>query len=190
MPNHVNRKAFQVTVDIFSNLEPQIIETETAAWGTNSTRLWDACIRKNRVKLVSLDIRPEASARLDGQLSRFSKYVISDSVAFLSRTKTHADLYFLDIRDVDWANPHESVLLGVAEFNAKSDRLKPGNLILIYDTPVSAECILTDHHSEAKFYFETYGVWPGKGALVFEQIMKSGKYEVLFHEYTLLFRKE
>ena len=141
------------------------------------------------MKLVSLDLRPEASARLAGQLSRFSKYAISDSVAFLSRTETHADLHFLDIWDVDWANPHESVLLGVAESNAISDRLKLGNLILIYDTPVFAECTPTNHHSEAKFYFETYGVWPGKDALVFEQIMKSGKYEVLFHEYTLLFRK-
>jgi hypothetical protein len=189
--NHPNRRAFEFTIEVLGNKPAKIIETGTAAWGTNSTRLWDAYIRKNGGSLISVDIRPEASARLVKQLSNLTKCEISDSVVFLeSNQNVRADLYFLDSWDVDWANPHESAVHGLAEFEAISEGLRPGNLVLIDDTPVSMEYIPDRNHPEAISYFEIHQVWPGKGALVLRQIQKSDEYEVLFHEYALLFRKK
>lgn len=189
--SHVNRKVFEFTLGVLNGEKAIIIETGTAAWGTNSTRLWDAYIRKNGGSLVSIDIRPDASARLAGQLSKYSKCVISDSVVFLQSNKPmYADLYFLDSWDVDWANPHASAIHGLAEFEAISSDLRSGNLVLIDDTPVSTEYIPYRNHPEAKSYFESHQVWPGKGALVLKQIQQSDEYQVLFHEYALLFRKK
>jgi hypothetical protein len=189
--NHVNRRAFEFTIEALGNNPSTIIETGTAAWGTNSTRLWDAYVRKNGGSLISVDIRPEASARLAKQLSKLTKCEISDSVVFLeSNQHVHADLYFLDSWDVDWANPHASAMHGLAEFEAISRDLRSGNLVLIDDTPVSTEYIPYRNHPEAKSYFESHQVWPGKGALVLKQIQESDEYQVLFHEYALLFRKK
>jgi len=189
--NHVNRSAFEYTIDVLHNEPVKIIETGTAAWGTNSTRLWDAYIRKNGGSLISVDIRPEASGRLAGQLCSSSKCEVSDSVAFLRRNQqSNADLYFLDSWDVDWANPHEAALHGLAEFEALPGNLNSGTLILIDDTPLSPQYIPSDFIETASSYFQTHHVWPGKGALVLKQILKSDGFEVLFHEYALLFRKK
>ncbi len=191
LSNHVNRNAFQYTLHNLNNQRAHIIETGTAAWGTGSTRLWDSYVRKYGGSLISVDIRPEASAQLTGQLSRFSKCVVSDSVAFLSGARTlGADLYFLDSWDVDWANPHDSALHGLAEYEAISGHLRSGNLVLIDDTPASTKYIPVEYHCEAQLYLDAYQVLPGKGALVLKQILKSSEFEVLFHEYALLFRKK
>ena len=190
-PNHLNRKIFETTIIEMGFKPTVIVETGTAAWGTNSTRLWDAYIRKYGGSLVTIDLRSEPSAQLAGQLSKISKCEVSDSVTFLEKNQhINADLYFLDSWDVDWSKPHESALHGKAEFAAISDRLNTGALVLIDDTPISKRFIPEDFHSQAESYYDDYKVWPGKGALVLKEILETDKYEVICHEYALLFRKK
>lgn len=190
-PKHVNLQAFEFTIQKLGSGPAQIIETGTAAWGTNSTRLWDAHVRTYGGSLVSVDIRPEASKRLLGQLSKKSKCIVSDSVSYLSGLDAaSADLYFLDSWDVDWANPESAANHGLAEFLAIKDKLKPGALVLIDDTPVSLDYIGFEFHLKAESYFRANGVFPGKGALVLKIIQNSDDFEILFHEYALLFRKK
>lgn len=190
-PNHVNRRAIEATLREMGGQPKAIIETGTAAWGTNSTRLWDAYIRKYGGSLISIDIRPDASTRLAGQLSRLSKCVVSDSVEFLRNNRgLHADIYFLDSWDIDWANPHPSAVHGLAEFEALPNNLQPGTLILIDDTPSSLDYIPNGYNQTAEDYFKHHHVLPGKGAMVLKQILKTEEYQLLFHEYALLLRKK
>lgn len=190
-PEHVNLAAFEFTIQELGSAPAKIIETGTAAWGTNSTRLWDAYVRFSGGSLVSVDIRPEASKRLLGQLSKRSKCIVSDSVSYLSGLDAvNTDLYFLDSWDVDWANPESAANHGLAEFLAIKDKLKPETLVLIDDTPVSLDYIGFEFHPKAQSYFRTNGVFPGKGALVLKMIQNSDDFEILFHEYALLFRKK
>jgi hypothetical protein len=41
-PNHINRPGFEVAVELMGDRPMRILETGTSAWGTDSTRLWDA----------------------------------------------------------------------------------------------------------------------------------------------------
>jgi hypothetical protein len=189
-PSHVNRRAFQVTMDKLGGYPANVIETGSSAWGTNSTRFWDSYIRSFGGSLVTVDIRPDASKRLLGQLSKNSKCIVSDSVSYLTGLDaTETDLYFLDSWDVDWANPEGAANHGLAEFKAIRHSLKPGALVLIDDTPASLDYIGIEFHDFSRSYLRTYGVLPGKGALVLKMVQNSDDYEILLHEYALLFRK-
>jgi len=182
-PNHINRAAFETALREMGAKSISIIETGTAAWGTNSTMLWDAYVRKYGGSLISVDIRPEASERLRGQLSNRTKCEISDSVKFLrNNQQTHADLYFLDSWDVDWAKPEQSALHGLAEFEALPGNLKSGTLVLIDDTPASISLIPREFNATAQSYYDTHFVWPGKGSLVLKRILDSEDFEVVFQE--------
>lgn len=186
--SHPNIKAFIKIMELLQERPVTIIETGTSAWGTDSTRLWARYVQNFGGELWSVDIRPQASERLKGELRGNVHLVISDSVEFLlSENSPKANVYFLDSWDVNWSDPEPSALHGLAEFDAIKKRLLPGDIIFIDDTPkgkanlpIPAELIPIDFENK-------FGVEPGKGALVYKLILHDQKYEILFHEYSLIF---
>lgn len=186
---HQNREPMRLALNLLNQKPATIIETGTSAWGTDSTRLWDKYVRTFGGLFISVDIRPEASARLKFQTGNSTKLFVDDSVNFLSKNKEiKADLYYLDSWDLDLEDPLPSALHGLAEYQAISDRLAPNTLLLIDDTPHEEYFKSLKLPKKSQEFKEQHGVYPGKGAFIKDELSKKYNFEVLFHEYSLLLR--
>lgn len=188
--DHVNREIFGVALNILAGNPARIVETGTSAWGTDSTRLWDSYIRKFGGSFCSVDIRREASERLKWQLSSQSDLVVNDSVEYLSKELNQpADFYFLDSWDLDLNDPLPSAQHGLSEYIAIEPYLKPGNLLLIDDTPCAKRLGNPENlPRKAIDFIEQYNQLPGKGAFICEELNKKFEFEILLHDYALLIK--
>jgi hypothetical protein len=185
---HPNRAAFKIALSYFDFKSIRIIETGTSAWGTDSTRLWDSYIKRVGGEVWSVDIREEAGNKISKYLSDKTHLIVADSVEFLnSRVYKDGDLYFLDSWDVDWSSPQASALHGLREFLAISDILKPGNLVLIDDTPARIDFIPEKFHNSIRNLMLDESGIPGKGQLVLKKIRNDPRFEIIYHDYALLF---
>lgn len=190
--DHVNRAGLTLAIMEMNHEKPIIVETGTSAYGTDSSRLFDAVITATKGNFYSVDINPQASRALIGQHSRRSKFYISDSVKFLNLSlpeiTSHVDLFYLDSWDVDWSDPMPSAVHGLAEFNAINLYLRKGTILVVDDTPNRIDFIPIAHHKSANKFFREYGVWPGKGALILKQIQAKSSVEILWHDYNLVIK--
>jgi hypothetical protein len=173
------------------NLEnPVLVETGTSAYGTDSSRLFDAFVDYHGGTFHSVDLDPVPSKRLIFQHSRQSHFYIGDSVNFLKdelghQTKT-VDLFYLDSFDVDWENPMAAAQHGLAEYKALYKYIKTGTVLVIDDTPATIEYIPKHFHKNTLKFLEEYGVLPGKGALILKELQEIKSVQVLSHEYNLV----
>lgn len=184
-PNHVNRVGLTVAL---RKCPPNalIVETGSSAWGTNSSRLFDRYVRVFGGRFITVDIRPEASQALAGDLCDLSTPLTGDSVGFLKDFNLPAafpkiDLLYLDSFDLDLDNPWPSMEHGLQEFVAAEKFLDIGSVVVIDDTPIDA-CLLD---SRARDFAMKSGFVPGKGALVLSKL-DSDKYRILYHHYNLV----
>jgi hypothetical protein len=187
--DHINREGFRKALEGLMEKPSVIIETGTSAWGADSTRLWDSYIRKFGGNLLTCDIRSEPKKQLSGQLSKKSKCIVGDSVAFLRKTRIVADLIYLDSFDLDLVDPLPSAEHGLKEFMAIKDRFKSGTLLLVDDTPSSE--FLNDFKQlpiGSLNFAQTYGVNAGKGAFIKKYIEKNLNFELIHHHYSYLIR--
>ena len=186
-PDHVNLDAFKKIEELMDKKPQTIIETGTSAWGTESTRFWDAYIRKYGGELWSVDIRPEPKTRLRLQTSRRTHLVVGDSVEFLKTNNVvNPTVVFLDSWDVDWNNPKPAAEHGFNEFKTIFPKLQNGALIFIDDTPSDLEYIAETGKARAVKYLQDEGVLPGKGAEIIKSLNKNGATPI-FHGYSVIF---
>jgi len=188
--NHPSRRNLEnvlATLPYGSN----ILETGTAAWGTQSTRLFDAFIRTSGGMFLSVDIRSEPRDFLKFQMSRSSHLYVSDSVVFLNSlhatNQESIDLAYLDSKDVDLNSPWECAEHARHELNALTPLLRDGAIVLIDDTPKNN--ILGDTEMSpacAKFYDLTQEL-PGKGSLILADLKKGAlnHFQIKFHNSQL-----
>jgi hypothetical protein len=187
--DHVNYSAFQKIENLMGGRPQKIIETGTSAWGTESTRFWDSYVRSFGGELWSVDIREEPSRRLRFQKSAHTQLVVGDSVEFLNTSNAaEADVYFLDSWDVDWEDSLAASLHGKKEFDAILPALRVGDLVLIDDTPRDLTFLPHHVHKSAEEFQLQQRAMPGKGGLVVKEISNDPNFEILFHEYALLFK--
>lgn len=189
-PNHVSRKGIEIALSAFKNKPVRILETGTSAWGTDSTRLWASYIYNFGGVLDSIDLREEPRKSL-GHLGDNVNLLVGDSLKVIPKIIKDSpkcyDLIYLDSFDVDWASPLPSANHGLKEFNCIRPLLKSGTLVLIDDTPNSLSFIPNDFHEQAKSFRKNFGVLPGKGALILNQV-PSEIFKVIYHGYNLLLR--
>ncbi len=191
-PSHQNRKGLQIALMNIHEINATIVETGTSAYGTDSSRLFDSFVRSFGGKFFSVDINTYPSRRLRVAKSKFSKFFVMDSVAFLEQlqdltgeSKIH--LFYLDSWDVDWNDPIPSANHGQKEIESIKPFLVPGTILVIDDTPNSINWIpLTDRKSAEKFK-KDFGVLPGKGAF-HKVVLKNFNYDVLHHDYNLVLK--
>ena len=191
---HINRSGIEAALECLGERPAVIIETGTSAWGTDSTRLWDAYVRWYGGEFWSVDLAPERSRRLAGQVSESTHLVVGDSVDFLNGfTAVHAreriGLAYLDSWDVVWEDPDPAAKHGLREWNALQPILGPGSVVVIDDTPASPGWILDDEaRAAAQDFLDRCGYMPGKGSLVFQQVKDDERIEVVHHAYNLVLR--
>jgi hypothetical protein len=143
-------------------------------------------------KFFSVDINSYPSRRLRAAKSRYTRFFVMDSVAFLKQiqhltgvSKIH--LFYLDSWDVDWNDPIPSAKHGRREMELIKPFLVPGTILIIDDTPNSIEWIpLTDRQSAERFKRD-FGVLPGKGAF-HNEVLKDLNYDIIYHDYNLVLK--
>ena len=188
--DHPNRKAFEIVIGEINGAAANIVETGTSAWGTDSTRLWDKYVTHYGGRLQSVDIRSEPARSLKGQIGERSQLVVSNSIDFLNNDlpDEHIDVFFLDSWDVDWLNPLESAMHGLAEYQAIAHRLNNGSLLFVDDTPISQDWLPLEFRESTQKFEKEYGVFPGKGALILKELLGNPRIQFLHHEYSVVIR--
>ena len=187
--NHPNVGAFLCALEELGGKTAVIVETGTSAWGTDSTRLWARYVQKYGGELWSVDLRREASERLRCQLKGKVHLVVGDSVEFLhGANHPKADLYFLDSWDVDWSDPEPAARHGYREFQEIRNSLEIGDIVIIDDTPRDYSFLPTSIITSFEEVRLETDLMPGKGALVFQEVLKDPKYKNLYHEYSLVIK--
>lgn len=190
-PGHLNRAGLALALRCLAHQPARILETGTSAWGTDSTRLWSAYVRRFGGELWSVDLRPDAAERL-GYLGPRVHLVTGDSVEFISDlARSNADpfvLVYLDSWDVDWQDPLPAARHGLREWHALQPLLTGGSVIVVDDTPATIARVPDQGVAEAFRFQEEFGVLPGKGALILRDIRDRPDLEVLHHDYNLVLR--
>ena len=193
-PDHICYRTFK---RLFQELEKRgwppltILETGTAAYGTYSTYLFDAYVRRFGGHFWTVDIKQEHSDKVKPHMSQQTTVVTDDSVKFLQQWVAEhpgqqADLVYLDSYDLDFDDPYASGDHGLAEYNAILPALKTGSLLLVDDTPAMTDELLEEHPQLFLAVARTYDrlhVCPGKGMYILQHC----KAQLLRHYYQLLY---
>jgi hypothetical protein len=101
----------------------------------------------------SVDVDPQATALCRGLVSSIVQLHTGDSVPFLralARNPPHGfryvDVLYLDSFDIDFANPHASALHHMKELLAISTLIGPQTLVVVDDSPLEANYILSSRN--------------------------------------------
>lgn len=191
-PDHINRSGFAACLRLMSDRPQLIIETGTSAWGTDSTRLWDAYVNRFGGELWSVDLSPAPRARLIEQVGSHTHLVVDDSVRFLTGfAASHPDsivgLCYLDSWDLDWSDPDPAAQHGLAEFRAIRPLLGTGSILVIDDSPGAMEWVPQDQQDNAGRYLRDRGYLPGKGALVHRELADDPHVRTAWHGYNAVY---
>jgi len=191
---HVSRTTLDLALHLLGGKSANIIETGSSAWGTNSSLLFDGYVNSFGGSFKTVDVRLQPCLSLRDICSSKTELYCDDSVSFLNtklQTQTRIDLVYLDSWDVDWKNPVPSAIHGLKEFLAISDKLRNGSLLLIDDTPADLS-IMGKVQPKYKMNFEDFreihGFYPGKGALIKQLLLSTGRGRKIAHEYQLLWQ--
>jgi len=191
--DHQNRPGLTRALLLLNQEPAVIIETGTSAYGTDSSRLFNAYVQSFGGPFVSVDLRVQASQKLKKYMSKKTCFYVADSVDFLNNLEgftglSHADLWYLDSWDVDWPNPLPSAVHGKSEYDLILSRLRSKDLLVIDDTPGEISWIPKENHEEARKFLNTYGALPGKGALVCVEIEASNNFRMVHHTYNIVYQ--
>jgi hypothetical protein len=172
-----------------------ILETGSSAWGTDSSRLFDAYVATFGGNLWTVDIRLEPMRELRDGVSSKTTLICDDSVRFLERwvaqnPQRKADLVYLDSWDLEVEAPVPAGMHGLAEFFAVSPALGEGSLLLIDDTPGDLDWYPEHMRPAAEEFHSSYGLLPGKGMLVDLYLQTRADVTKVHHRYQVLYRFE
>jgi hypothetical protein len=193
---HGNRSSLDRALRLLNGLPAYVVETGSAAWGTNSTLLFDSYVNSFGGKLVSVDIRLEPAYRLSRQCSANSELYCDDSLAFLKKLgEEKVNLFYLDSFDLDPLDPLPAMVHGLHEFLIILPKLKKqGGYVLIDDSPRNSEQWerLQGSRMSEKLsgFYQNFGVYPGKGALVAKYLESSNCAKILWWDYQLMLQFE
>lgn len=194
-PDHINRPGFTACLELMEDRPQLIIETGTSAWGTDSTRLWDAYVKTFGGEFWSVDLSPAPRMRLVDQVGPHTHLVVEDSVRFLTDfTASHRDVIlgmcYLDSWDLDWSDPDPAAEHGLAEFHAIRPLLGRGSVLVIDDSPGTMAWVPQDKQDSADRYLRERGYLPGKGALVHRELANDPRVRIVWHGYNAVYHFE
>ncbi len=192
-PEHPSRPTLDVALRHLGGRPARIFETGTAAWGTQSTLLFSSYIAAHGGEVVTVDTRLSPARHSRERTTQSVRYVVGDSVSVMARPwacryLASADLVYLDSWDVDVQDPLPSAVHGLREFLTCADKLKPGAMVLVDDTPKGLEP-WGETTPQVSQFVSTWGIVPGKGAFILKLLDGSPGFEVLAHDYQLLIGK-
>ena len=185
--SHINKDMFTLLLKNFSNKSLNILETGSAAHGSKSSMLFASYILKFGGRFDTVDINSD--------IKKFYKFIdndminfhTNDSVEFIKKLNSDfvSDLHivYLDSAPLDLKNPHSGQNHCLNEFLLIDANIKQGTLIAIDDTPKYFELWGSSFENTLNFV-------PGNGRYVLDYINKhKGKYEILYHHYSVVLKK-
>ena len=192
-PSHINFSSLQETLRLLGEKPSLILETGTSAWGTDSSRLFDAYVAAFGGEFETVDIRVEPMVKLRRSLSQRSRLSCDDSVRFLKRwveenPGRQVDLVYLDSWDLDVLAPIPAANHGLSEFFAVAPALGEGSLLLIDDTPADPGWFPIELREAAQDFESRYRLVPGKGMLVDRYLQGRADVTKVHHGYQALYR--
>jgi hypothetical protein len=197
-PSHINFSSLRDTLGLLEERPSLILETGSSAWGSDSSRLFDAYVAAFGGEFRTVDIRLEPMFRLRRSLSGRSRLCCDDSIRFLKRwveenPGRRADLVYLDSWDLDIGDPMKAGRHGMEEFEAIVPALGEGSLLLIDDTPSDVDWYRPDAfpiawHDAALEFQSEHGMVPGKGMLVDRHLSERADVTKVLHGYQVLYR--
>ncbi len=190
---HQNAENLRIALNLLGGAPATILETGTSAYGTDSSRLFDAYVKNFGGNFYSIDIRKQAGLNLIFQHSKQTKFMVGDSVEVLNNlsknNKLHrVDLVYLDSWDVDWFRPELSAEHGLREFLAIEEKLMPGSILVVDDTPKYESWIPIEARSISDTFKKTHGVLPGKGAFIIKLLLNRKNCMIIAHDYNVVFQ--
>lgn len=193
--NHPCRETLSSGLSLLEKKSALIIETGTAAYGSNSTILFDSYVSSFGGEVITVDNRITPLMKIKDYCSNKTTFYLNDSVNFINQISEKglkADLIYLDSWDLDLRSPMDSALHGLREFLACIPIIKTGTILLIDDTPSSlAAWVIAQGDTQTDLYLAAlnkYKIHPGKGALVKQYVESLELGDLVQHQYQLLFR--
>ena len=193
IPRHLNYRTFQTLFQSMEGLkEPNILESGVAAYGTQSTYLFNEYVRKYGGRFWSVDIDQAAIDKHVNNMCPATQLICDDSVHFFnSWVQTHqgqqAHVIYLDSWDLDMDNPDPAGLHGLNEYKALLPAIQKNTLLLIDDTPASPYWM--DQRGQVYLdmcvHYEKYKSMPGKGMYIIQEPKHA---EMLIHNYQVLYK--
>jgi hypothetical protein len=193
LSDHVNQESMLATIRLLEERPCSILEAGSSAWGTDSSRLFDAYVVRFGGEFLTVDIRIQPLLRLRRDLSPRSQMVCDDSARFLrgwvrQNPARRVDLVYLDSYDLDAAAPTPAAVHGLQELDAIRPALRDGSLLLVDDTPNSVEFFPESQRTEAALFAERTGLIPGKGMLIDLWLGNDSSVTKIHHGYQALYR--
>jgi hypothetical protein len=186
--HHINYFTFRKFFELLAEFDkPQIIETGSSAYGTNSSVMLDNYVCKYGGELHTVDINPQTTRNVRARLSTHSYTYTGDSVDFLRAFNGTIDAAYLDSYDLDFNNPRPAAEHGRNEMEALLPLIKTRALILIDDTPKSAYYLPFRNNVHTKLCGAE--IMPGKGMYA-EDVLKAHtefQYTKILHMYAVLY---
>jgi len=185
---HTMKKSLELLLKNNVNNPSTIVETGCSTHqGTKSTTLWDMFVNKYGGNVYSVDIDSRAVLNANKMTSDKTLVTCNDSVKYLQTFLKPIDFLYLDSYDVDFSNPLPSAIHHLNEFNAVKHLLHKGSVVLIDDTPVSADwyddAYNIPENDSRRLNFNTD--MSGKGSLVHIELEKMNATKML-HQYQSL----
>jgi hypothetical protein len=190
---HVNQESMLTTIRLLEERPRTILETGSSAWGTNSSRLFDAYVTRFGGEFVTVDIRIQPLLQLRRDLSPSSQMVCDDSTRFLRRwvrenPERRVDIVYLDSYDLDATAPTPAAVHGLMELDAIRPALRAGSLLLVDDSPNSVDLFPEPQRTDAALFAERTGLIPGKGMLIDLWLRNDPSVTKIHHGYQALYR--
>lgn len=185
---HTMKTSLEILLKNNINNSYTIVETGCSTnQGTKSTTLWDMFVQKYGGNVYSVDLDSHAVSNANNMTSDKTVVTCSDSVKYLQTFSKSIDFLYLDSYDVDFNNPLPSAEHHLNEFNAVKHLLHKGSVILIDDTPISADwyddaCSIPNNDKRRLQFNPNLS---GKGSLVNIELDKMNATKVL-HQYQTL----
>ncbi len=195
---HVNYEMFKFLLSNFENNPLKILETGSSAYGTKSSHLFVNYIKKFGGEFTTVDMNPDIRNQFLPYLKDNIKFVVSDSVEYLSNMKRtnlkELDIVYLDSYDVDLNNPEPSENHGYNEFYSIEKYLKSGCIVAIDDTPKNFSMFSNFTESSIKIYKDRKkqlgdNYVPGKGSKIILNLKTFNNFKIIYHEYSLVLQK-
>lgn len=182
---HTMKKSLELLLKNNINKPSIIVETGCSTnQGTKSTTLWDMFVNKYGGNVYSVDLDNRAVLQANKMTSNKTLVTCKDSIEYLKTFIQPIDFLYLDSYDVDFSKPLPSAQHHLNEFNAVKHLLHKGSIVLIDDTPISADwydnaCdIPKNDHKRTNFNH----IMSGKGSLVNIELDKMNATKIM-HQY-------
>lgn len=196
---HPSYRTFHTALTSFRpETAARFFESGSSAYGADSTRLLSKVAASIGCGFDTVDLNPDTAKRASDIIAqqdpqhRTQNAHCSDSVAFLQNSPHNYCFAYLDSFDLVPGSYGEAAQHGLKEFLSLKDKLTPGAVVLIDDTPKCTNTFRVfqgkEQEQRATEWLNEHGSMPGKGADVLAWVRRNTGFDVLEWGYQLVLR--